>query len=94
MEYIDSEDNSVVGNPLGGNTSVSNNRDANTNEEIKSSHYLRLLSPLGIDYVPLIEESLNKLKNTITDGKEQLAGCRQLEKLSVSRSDLFILFMQ
>ena len=90
METIDSDDNSVVGSPRGGNMSGFNNRDINTNEEIKSkySHCLFLL--LGIDFVSLIEVSLDKLKKSITDGKEQLEGCKQLEKLSES-SSVFIL---
>ena len=37
---------------------------------------------LGIDFNRLMEVSLDKLKRPITDGKEQLEGCRELEKLS------------
>ena len=86
METIDSDDNSVVGGPRGGNMSGSNNRDINTNEEIKSKYCHRLFWLLGIDFVSLIEVSLDKLKKSITDGKEQLEGCKQLDKLSESRS--------
>ena len=86
MEAIESDDNSIVGSPLGGNMSGSNDRDMNNNGEIKSSHFRLLELLLGIDFASLMEVSLDKLKKPITDGKEQLDGCKQLEKLSESRS--------
>lgn len=86
MEAIDSDDNSIVGTSFGGNMSGSNDRDMINNGEIKSEFKQRLFLLLGIDFASLMEVSLDKLKKPITDGRDQLEGCKQLEKLSESRS--------
>ena len=82
MDAIDSDDNSIVGFSLGGNMSELDSRDINKNGEIKSNSLGSSFQLLGIDFNRLMEVSLDKLKRPITDGKEQLEGCRELEKLS------------
>ena len=86
MDAIDSDDNSIVGFSLGGNMSELDSRDINKNGEIKSNSLGSSFQWLGIDCNRLMEVSLDKLKRPITDGKEQLEGCRELEKLYEFRS--------
>ena len=86
MDAIDSDDNSIVGFSLGGTMSGLDSRDINKNGEIKSNSLGSSFQLLGIDFNRLMEVSLDKLKRPITDGKEQLEGCRELEKLSEFRS--------
>ena len=86
MDAIDSDDKSIVGFSLGGTMSGLDSRDINKNGEIKSNSLGSSFQLLGIDFNRLMEVSLDKLKRPITDGKEQLEGCRELEKLSEFRS--------
>ena len=86
MDAIDSDDNSIVGFSLGGTMSGLDSRDINKNGEIKSNSLGSSFQLLGIDFNRLMEVSLDKLKRPISDGKEQLEGCRELEILSEFRS--------
>ena len=88
MEAIDSDDYSVGGAAPGGREEGTDARNIDSNEEIKSNSLVVRKLILGIDYAKQMEESVNKLKSPITNGKIQLEGCKVLDRLSSSRKCL------
>ena len=77
MEAIDSDDYSSVGTSHRGGNADRDSRNKVGERDSKN-----------IDYAKLMEESVDKLRMPITDGKIQLEGCRVLESLSESEESI------
>lgn len=84
MEAIDSDDYSVGGAAPRGRQERTDGENKDPNGEIKSKFLNTRWLILGIDYSKQIEESVDKLRMPINDGKIQLEGCKVLETLSSS----------